>query len=84
MFSKSSPHLLGGNCFFRFRDALRGSKLVDTSCEGDRERKLEDCSRSSEGFDGGSDVASSVKFRLASKQRVHIAGFDMRRRVRVN
>jgi hypothetical protein len=82
--SPEGSHLLGGNCFFRPRDALRGSKLVEKASDGSVDRKLDDGSRSSDGFCKGSERVSEVKFLRAFKQRLHIAGLDMRRRVRVN
>jgi hypothetical protein len=82
--STEGSHLLGGNCFFRPRDALSGSKLVETESDGNVERKLDDCSRSSDGLCKGSGRVSEVKFLRAFEQRLHIAGLDMRRRVRAN
>lgn len=77
-------YLLGGNCFLRLREALRGSKLSDKAPSGPLEPRPDDCSSSSVGSCIESDLTSVVTLRRAFKQRVHIAGLDMRRRARVN
>ena len=77
-------YLLAGNCFLRLREALRGSKLSDRAPAGPLEPRPEDCSSSSTGRCIESDLVSIITFRRACKQRVHIAGLDIRRRARVN
>jgi hypothetical protein len=80
---KLELYLLGGNCFFRPREALRGSKLEASASARLSELKPDDCSSSSGAFHRGSDLASSDTFLLAFKQRLHRVDLDMRRRVRV-
>jgi hypothetical protein len=74
-------YLLRGSCFFRFREASRGSKLVDKASDGLFKLRLDARSRSSKGFCRRSDLASDAMFLRAFEDRLHVAGLDMHRKI---
>jgi hypothetical protein len=80
----SRAYLLGGNCFCRPREALRGSNSEATDSNEAFEPRLDNCSSSSAGFCRGFDLESTVTYWRAFKQRPHIAGLVIRRKTCVN